>query len=274
MCGDCVSRATVPTASPAASPLPPTTSPLSSTTVSTPPVLTSFASPILFAASPTVLSSTLPMPQLSPTEPIPELQSTLPMPELSPTVSSTGSSIPIPNSPVSSNPQGDSTAQVYCQGLRHTNCQNSSTTETGRTSSSLRIWSHPCERGHSGTLTSRRTSIIIAIYAIADPLYELPEAEKATKAPKRSQVHLGRRSFANQLHAKGPTSWSCQTHYTLHSSTTLPPKTSQDLVCGCYVQGSARSLQTDVVYTCFYQTERINQTSPSSLRTHVKTLQG
>ena len=97
--------ATIPTASPAASPLPPATSPLSSTTVSTPPVLTSFASPILFAASPTVLSSTLPMPQLSPTGPIPDLQSTLPMPELSPT--STGSSIPIPNlhSPVSSNPQ-------------------------------------------------------------------------------------------------------------------------------------------------------------------------
>ena len=73
--------------------------------------------------------------------------------------------------------QEDSTTEVYLHGLRHSNYQNSSTTETGRTSSSLCIWSHPCERSHTGTPTSRRTSIIIAIYAIVDPLYELPEAE-------------------------------------------------------------------------------------------------
>ena len=107
MCGDWVSRATIPTASPAVSPHTSATSPLSSTTVSTPQVLTSFASPILFATSPTVLSSTLPVPQLSPTGPIPELPSALPVPELSPTISSTVFSIPIPDlhSPVSSDPQ-------------------------------------------------------------------------------------------------------------------------------------------------------------------------
>ena len=59
-----------------------------------------FCSLILFAASPTVLSSTQPMPQLSPTGPIPELPATPLMSELSPS----RSSIPMPDlhSPVSS----------------------------------------------------------------------------------------------------------------------------------------------------------------------------
>ena len=91
-----------------------------------------------------------------------------------------------------SNKKGQQCVQLQCcrmepflpRGLNYTSVLPRTAQLRRRTSSPLCIWSHPCERSHTGTPTSRRTSII-AIYAIVDLLYELPEAEKGTKTPKR-----------------------------------------------------------------------------------------